>query len=174
MCWYHQRSPWKMICCSSLFLERHRYHSRRYLFFPPKNIRLLREASVFGFRLLLACPCWASKEGDSVKPMNPMNNGVAYADITELDGAIMAHLLAVLRRVAFLMMSPSVVSWLTSASRQKGSFRLPLLLVCLPPVSKGTATKVNGNTSTVLRLSRSHLDSSPALVKERIKRKTTH
>ena len=68
--------------------------------------------------------------------MNPMNNGVAYADITELDGAIMAHLLAVLRRVAFLLMSPSVFGF-TSASRQKGSFRLPLLLVCLPPVSKG-------------------------------------
>ena len=33
--------------------------------------------------------------------MNPMNNGVAYADITELDGAIMAHLLAVLTSESF-------------------------------------------------------------------------
>ena len=49
-----------------------------------------------------------------------MNNGVAYADIVELDGAIMAHLLAVLRRVAFcLLMSPLLLC----SSRQKWSFR---------------------------------------------------
>ena len=86
-----------MICCSSLLLECHRCHPRRYLFFPPKNIRSLREASVFGFHLLVvACPCcWQAK-----KSFIAIN--VCLCGYRHRHQAIMAHLLAVLRRVLLI------------------------------------------------------------------------